>query len=50
MDEHTEDRAEPEEEEMSKLKRLVTEVVIEWTKTLVEKLWNKLTGKPKRLS
>ena len=51
MDEDIEDREDPEEEErMFKLKRLVTDVVVEGTKVLIEKIWNKLSGNTKRLS
>ena len=50
MDEHNEDGADPEEEEMSTLKRLVTEVVVEGAKTLIEKIWKWFTGDTKRLS
>ena len=51
MDEDIEDREDPEEEErMFKLKRLVTDVVVEGTKVLIEKIWNRIFSKPKRLS
>ena len=51
MDEYTEDRETPEEEEeMSKFKRLITEVAIEGAKALIERIWSKLSGKSRRLS
>ena len=51
MDEHIEDREDPgEEEEMSKLKQLVTEALVEGAKALIEKIWNRFSGKSKRLS
>ena len=51
MDDHNEDGAKPEKEkEMSKLKRLITELAIEGAKALIERIWNKLSGKSQRLS
>ena len=51
MDDHNEDRETPEkEEEMSKLKRLITDVAIEGAKALIERIWSKLSGTSKRLS